>query len=118
MPYVRRDADGVIASLHRRPEGDAVEFVDDADPAVQAFVGAGRDDGFSRLDAEFIRVLEDVIDVLVRRNLIAVTDLPADARRKLYSRKGQRVPTRLSELGLLGAGDGVGDLDVSIGREP
>ena len=103
MPYVARDADGVITSLHTQAEGRATEFLPDEDPAVRAFVGV--DAGFGQLDADFIRVLEDLIDALSQRKVINLTDLPADARRKLYSRKGRRHASPLSALGLLGDSD-------------
>ena len=111
MPHVRRASDGTVDSLHRFADAGAAEFLDDADPEVQAFVGntgAAGDGAFARLDADFIRVLEDLIDVLVRAKVINVTDLPAQARSKLYSRKGQRRPGMLSELNLLGE---TGDFD-------
>ena len=113
MPFVARNALGVITSLHAQAEAAAVEFLPDSDPAVQAFVGnpghAG-DGGFGQLDADFIRVLEDLIDVLIQRKLINLTDLPEDARRKLYSRKGRRHESPLSALGLLGDADTQGDI--------
>ena len=123
MPYVRRGADGALTSLHRLPEGGASEFLPDDDPAVQAFVGRGdagaAGSGFARLDAEFIRVLEDLIDVLVRNKVINITDLPMEARQKLYSRKGHRANSSLSELNLLGDTPGLGGTplgDVSVFR--
>ena len=107
MPYVRRDAQGALVSLHRDAEAGAHEWLDDDDAAVQAFVGRTQSDGFEQLDADFIRVLEDLIDALIRRQVINITDLPGAAQQKLFSRKGHRVPTALSELNLLGeAGDG------------
>ena len=109
MPYVRRDADGALVSLHHRPEFGAVELLPDSHPEVRAFVGAVPDPGFEQLDAQFIRVLEDLIDVLIRRNLINLTDLPSAAQHKLYSRKDQRQPTALSELNLLGETPGFED---------
>ena len=102
MPYVRRDAQGALVSLHRQSEGLAQEWLDDDDASVQAFVGRQPASGFQQLDVDFIRVLEDLIDVLIRRQVINVTDLPSAAQHKLYSRKGHRVPTALSELNLLG----------------
>ena len=102
MPFVRRDTQGSLTSLHRSSEGDAIEWLDDADPRVLAFLGRSAADGFEQLDASFIRVLEDLIDALIRRQVINVTDLPSAAQHKLYSRKGHRVPTALSELNLLG----------------
>ena len=105
MPYVRRDAQGALVSLHRQADAGADEWLADDDAAVQAFLGRYPVEGFDRLDADFIRVLEDLIDALIRRQVINITDLPAAAQHKLYSRKGYRVPTALSELNLLGEAD-------------
>ncbi len=102
MPYVRRDAQGCLISLHRDAEDLGQELLADDDAEVQAFVGQAPASGFDRMDADFIRVLEDLIDALIRRQVIIVTDLPSAAQQKLYSRKGHRVPSALSELNLLG----------------
>ena len=102
MPYVRRDAQGDLLSLHRVPEPGADEWLDDGDPQLQAFGLAEPADSFERLDAEFIRVLEDLIDALVRRRVLNLTDLPAAARHKLMSRKGNRAASVLTDLNLLG----------------
>lgn len=101
MPYARRAADGRIASLHRDAVGDA-EFLADDHPDVQAFVGndsAARED-FSRLDADFVRVIEDVIDTLIVKNLINITDLPEQAQAKLFARKSFRERVSKSSLRL------------------
>lgn len=45
---------------------------------------------FSTLDVEFIRVLEDLIDVLVSNGTLRLTDLPPEALDKLSRRKGAR----------------------------
>ena len=45
---------------------------------------------FSTLDIEFIRVLEDLIDVLVSNGTLRLTDLPPQALEKLTRRKGAR----------------------------
>ena len=109
MPYIQRDADGTVTSLHRRAPGHPCEFLDENHPEVQSFLDQGDAGTYERLDADFIRVLEDLIDVLLRRNVIAITDLPAEAQKKLYLRKGHRKAMPISELNLLGeslAGDG------------
>ena len=49
-----------------------------------------KDDGFARLDADFVRVIEDVIDTLISRNVINITDLPDQAQAKLFARKSFR----------------------------
>ncbi len=60
---------------------------------------------FSKLDADFVRVLEDLIDALIANGTLRLTDLPIQAQQKLTRRKQQRA--RLSEhLDLLGDEDG------------
>lgn len=44
----------------------------------------------SVLDADFIRVLEDLIDALLANGTLRVTDLPPQALEKLQRRKGAR----------------------------
>lgn len=118
MPYVRRDPHGALLSLHRMAEGDASEWLDDDDPQVLAFLVPA--DGFQRLDAGFIRVLEDLIDVLVDKHVINMTDLPEAARDKLAARRDHRRPSSLAGLNLLGEapeGEDVPALRLfSIGR--
>jgi hypothetical protein len=91
MPYALRDASGAVTSLHRSDPGGA-EWLDEAHADVQRFVGraAGDSAEFSRLDADFVRVIEDVIDTLIVRNVINITDLPPEAQAKLFARKSLR----------------------------
>ena len=120
MPFVRRNAQGEIESLHRRESDGAREFLADDHPDVQAFIGHGplRPEEFSRLDADFVRVLEDVIDTLIIKNVINITDLPAEAQAKLFARKSFRERVTRHSLKLFGdsgfsdvIGDtGLGDL--------
>ena len=102
MPYVQRDTTGAIASLHRQANDAAPEFLPDEHPEVQAFVGR---DAFARLDADFVRVLEDVIDTLISKNVVNITDLPAEAQAKLFSRKGFRERRISHSLKLFGDAD-------------
>ena len=46
------------------------------------------------LDADFIRVLEDLIDALLANGTLRVTDLPAQAMAKLNQRKSARARLR------------------------
>ena len=103
MPFIRRNATGSIDSLHRRDEGGA-EFLPDDHPDVRAFLGAGpaAGEGFASLDADFIRVIEDVIDTLISKNVINITDLPIEAQTKLFSRKGYRERATKDALKLFG----------------
>ena len=91
MPYVRRNPSGAIDSLHRNPDASAEEFLPDEHAEVQSFIGRPVEgDGFSRLDADFVRVIEDVIDTLIVKNILNITDLPAEAQAKLFARKSFR----------------------------
>lgn len=57
-------------------------------PEVRQFIGLDPDQQqFASLDASFLRVLEDVIDALIRRNVLCITDLPMEAQLKLFGRK-------------------------------
>ena len=103
MPFIRRNAQGAIDSLHRRDEGGA-EFLPDDHPDVRAFLGTP-DGGFASLDADFIRVIEDVIDTLISKNVINITDLPVEAQTKLFGRKGYRERAGKDALKLFGDDD-------------
>jgi len=103
MPFIRRDAQGAIDSLHRRDE-DGAEFLPDDHPDVRAFLGS-HDQGFASLDADFIRVIEDVIDTLISKNVINITDLPPEAQTKLFGRKGYRERATKDALKLFGDDD-------------
>ena len=64
-----------------------------------------QEEGFSQLDADFVRVLEDLIDTLIANGTLRLTDLPPRAQLKLTQRKQQR--RRLAEhLDLLDDEDG------------
>lgn len=109
MPYVVRTADGQIDSLHRQASDSAREFLDDRHPEVLAFLGESDDDrSFSRLDADFVRVIEDLVDVLLAKNILNITDLPAEAQAKLFARKSFREKASKNSLRLFDSNfDGV-----------
>jgi len=115
MPYVRRNLSGLIDSLHRQPQGGD-EFLADDHPDVQAFVGNadgsahGGNREFDRLDADFVRVLEDVIDTLIVKNVLNITDLPEQAQAKLLARKGFRERVSKSTLQLFQQPTDFGDV--------
>ena len=91
MPYIQRNAQGKIESVHRKPNVDASEFLEFDAPELQAFLGqASEPESFERLDADFVRVVEDLLDMLIARNLITITDLPPQAQAKLFARKSFR----------------------------
>ena len=102
MVFIKCDARGnTVAVSTESPASAAVERgawvrIEDSDPRVQAFCRtvAGHDSELSRSDAGFIRVLEDVIDLLVDRSVIMFTDLPQAAQEKLMARRNARARLR------------------------
>lgn len=101
MPYVQRDSAGKVVAIFAQPGPGHDELLPAGHLDLAALVDA---DHFAHLDADLIRVIEDVVDVLIDRGLLRLTDLPPEAQRKLLTRKGARA--RLREgLDLLGTDD-------------
>lgn len=97
MFHVVRDAQGQINSVHRQPVPESSPLAAD-EPELQAWLQAAPEARFAHLDAGLIRVVEDLVDVLVARNIIRITDLPAEAQQKLFDRKGFRDRFRRNAL--------------------
>jgi hypothetical protein len=102
MPYIIRDDRGQIVGLaDNRPDERAEELLL-SDPEVQTFLRAARAQ-LSSSDTETIRVIEDLIDVLIQKKLILLTDLPVAAQQKLSER--QRMRSELNALDNLMVGE-------------
>jgi hypothetical protein len=92
--YVRRDPDGRVVAAFAEPQADAAELLPPQHPDLRAFL-AGQDDGTAEADLalsdiEMARVVEDVIEVLIGRNLLQITDFPPAVRDKLLRRRQAR----------------------------
>lgn len=95
MLYIERNPDGSIAAICQSPSEKATEQKSLMDEEILAFLGKDKDiDSWVQLlslsDVSIIRVIEDLIDVLVKKNIIMHTDLPEEARDKLNERKKVR----------------------------
>jgi hypothetical protein len=93
MPYARRNALGEIESLHAQPVAGASQPVDVHSPEVRRFLGlegAAGDGSYAALDGDFVRVLEDLVDVLAAKGVLAVGELPVAAQVKYLMRKEHR----------------------------
>jgi hypothetical protein len=90
MFHVIRSADGAILSISRLPAPGSEGLTED-NPEIQSFFNINSAAPlFDVADAEFVRVIEDLIDTLIMKNVIRHTDLPDAAQRKLMIRKGLR----------------------------
>lgn len=95
MRYVFRDDAGEIAAVYSEPQDFANEEVSPEDPELLTFVFGQKPEAVLRgflaaTDSDLLRVLEDLINVLIDRNLILLTDFPEAARQKLLNRKAIR----------------------------
>lgn len=100
MFYVLRNAAGHISSLHHDPVVGAQTLPADH-PEVRVFMGLDEEQQqFAHMDAGLVRVLEDLIDALIRRNVLCITDLPMDAQLKLFDRKHFREGAQTHSLDL------------------
>jgi len=95
MLYVERDNDGNIIALHRKPEPGADEQKAIMDEEIFEFLNKTVDTDpwvqlLSLSDIGIIRILEDLIDLLIRKNIILFTDLPEEAQSKIRERKRVR----------------------------
>ncbi len=90
MLYAERNEEGKIIGISINP----VETDDKpiSDEELAAFIGASTDTSsllalINAMDVSIIRVLEDLIDLLIKKNIILFSDLPIDAQHKLAKRK-------------------------------
>lgn len=95
MLYVERNSDGEIVSVRRDPGGPKMEQKEAADDEILEFLSKnGSKDSIlhllSTMDVSIIRILEDLIDLLVDKNIIMFSELPDQAQEKLRNRKHLR----------------------------
>jgi hypothetical protein len=95
MPYVNRDENGNIVALVNEPPHEGAERLSASDPQVLAFLHETESDALSQQflstsDSELARVLEDLITLLIGKNLITFTELPDAVQNKLINRKQAR----------------------------
>lgn len=92
MPYVARGADGQIVSVSSAPSEGAKEEIAAESMELRSFVEelAGHGNVFENSDLRLIRAIEDVIDLLIQKNVICITDLPPAVQSKLMERRSLR----------------------------
>ena len=94
MLYAARDSLGQICELQPKPEGQVQEALPADHPEVLQFIHERwRQHELSELDRDFIRAIEDTIELLISKDLILFTDLPQRVQEKLLRRKDVRGQT-------------------------
>jgi len=103
MPYVKRNTSGEITAVSQVSEAGFDEELNDRDPGLAVFMQGilhGKAE-ISESDLDFVRVVEDLVEVLIEKNYICFTDLPVKAQEKMRSRQSLRDKIH-SKYGLLG----------------
>ena len=100
MPYIARDDEGRINGIGDRPAPHAEEFLPNDHPEVLRYLRSvspgAMMERLNATDTKMARIAEDLIDVLVSRNILNFTDFPIEAQKKLLAR--QKLRTSLSAL--------------------
>ncbi|MGV3582276.1 MAG: hypothetical protein ACO1N8_08200 [Methylophilus sp.] len=101
MAYVLKSEGGIIiATSPNEKLGDDWELIADDDHQYLSFLEQEliKNAAFRESDIQLARVLEDLINVLIERNLIQFTDFPTAAQKRLNDRQSMRNKNRLTIL--------------------
>ena len=93
MSYIKRNDSGEIVAVSQEALPGFVESTESDEGEVIAFSAtlAGQDHvDLSRSDLEFVRVLDDVIELLMAKNVIQFTELPDASQAKMLLRRRLR----------------------------
>lgn len=96
MPYVSRGPDGKVTALFESSRPDAEEELPVSHPDIAQFLTAAGGTAQAarqqlvQSDLEMIRVIEDLIELLIQKGTILITDLPDGAQEKLMQRQKLR----------------------------
>ncbi len=93
MPYISRNEKGKIVTLHKSSTDDG-QWVDKSDPEFLEFLknlekGQARN-ALTSTDQEMVRVVEDLIDLLMKKQIFIFTELPNAVQLKLNERRQLR----------------------------
>lgn len=108
--YVKRDKENNIVAVSLQASTECIELIDPSSAELAEFLErckAPAQQNFVRSDLEMARVMEDLIYLLIDKQVIRFTDLPTEAQAKLNTRDAMRKPRHAIDL--LDDGD---DLDI------
>ena len=99
--YVKRNDTNEIILVSKEITSETGEPIADNDPEILAFFDSrslqAQDHAVKKLkqsDLDMIRVIEDLIDVLINKNIITFTDFPEISQSKIVSRQAIRQKLR------------------------
>jgi hypothetical protein len=104
MLYVKRNTSGEIVAISREPRSDFESVSDAGSSEVEAFLTSIAGSEFQASDLGFIRALDDIIDLLISKNVILFTELPSVVQEK-YTERAELRERRREALHLLEDGE-------------
>ena len=104
MLYVERDQEGLIIGVRYGDNGKNLEKKSMVDEEVIEFLTRQEDVEpwvavLSKSDLGIVRILEDLVALLVKKNIIMLTELPESAQAKLRER--QQVREKMKEVSFM-----------------
>jgi len=90
--FVKRDRNGAIVAISRIEQPGYIEKLEDNHLEIADFLSAEScsSDLLKQSDADLIRVIEDLIDLLTDKGVFQYTELPAKVQEKLNTRRKLR----------------------------
>jgi hypothetical protein len=105
--YVKRNEQGIITALFNKSTEGASEELDFNHPDVHEFLSTCTTNikwEYLESDLQMIRVIEDIVEILMQKSIIQITDFPPEAIDKLLAR--QKIRNQLSgSIGIIGDDD-------------
>ncbi|MFW5443692.1 MAG: hypothetical protein ACKE51_05220 [Methylococcaceae bacterium] len=95
MPYISRNEKGEIIEIHDSPVSNNDQWLEANHPDILTYLsGVEKTDqamkALTNTDVEMVRVVEDVIDLLMKKQIFIFTELPEAVQTKLNARKQLR----------------------------
>lgn len=101
MAYIFKNAQGhIVAASASENLGEGWEFIEGNAKEYLEFLenSLAENAPFRESDIQLARVLEDLISLLIDRDLIRFTDFPHAAQKRLNDRQTMRKKTQLSSI--------------------
>lgn len=106
MPYIERDANNQIVAIYKaNPNKESVHRLEEMDATMHEVLSFLLPETWAvdtakflqQTDLSMVRVVEDLVTVLIDKNVLAFTDLPEAAVTKILLRR--RLREKMAEIG-------------------
>ena len=103
MPFIKRNDDGSIHSIAQQQDDVYREYLPATDPHIAIFLQEKEgqkpsQEALQASDRDIPRITEDLIYLLISKNIILFTELPETVQNKLLRREKLRSSARRSTI--------------------